>query len=138
MFFEDIYHSFSKFVRDACEVVICFRFVLWRYLPQFKRNWYRCFTSCDLLSIYSLKIFTTVKVLIDTVNPMLWFAFDLFFEDIYHSMSNAARLQWVVVICFRFVLWRYLPQYEQTGTQTILSCDLLSICSLKIFTTVTA
>ena len=43
--------------------------------------------SCGLLSVCSLKIFITIEeVHTNAVHP-LWFAFGLFFEDIYYNFT---------------------------------------------------
>ena len=143
--------------------MICFQFVLWRYLIQY---WFTCIYKsdcCDLLSICSLTIFDTILCLTSATEFMLWFAFNLFFDDIWYNteknglnhlevvicfqfvlwryLIQSGRREYqplTVVICFQFVLWRYLIQCFIVKQSAVERCDLLSICSLTIFDTMKA
>ena len=116
-------------------VVICFQIVLLRYLPQRVPHSYQFAFCCDLLSNCSLMIFTTAATVTTSSNLSLWFAFKLFFDDIYHSTGLPILENAGVVICFQIVLWWYLPQHSISKPVVINCCDLLSNCSLMIFTT---
>ena len=135
LFFDDIYHSFNVMHSAYICVVICFQIVLWWYLPQQYTTDKYNLRSCDLLSNCSLMIFTTAFFVECSFILKLWFAFKLFFDDIYHSVHLHRRVHVRVVICFQIVLWWYLPQPVFTNILSSFSCDLLSNCSLMIFTT---
>ncbi len=90
-----------------------------------------------MLSICSLMIFVTANIPNSTLTKELWFAFDLFFDDICYSQTITKELRAKVVICFRFVLWWYLLQQKNVLKPNQSRCDLLSICSLMIFVTAT-
>ena len=141
--------------------MVCFRFVLWRYLLQFLKCFITLRNSCSLLSVCSLKIFITIRIYLYRHTFHLWFAFGSFFEDIYYNLSvhhidrdivvvcfrfvlwrYLLQYRWLkvsrhlVVVCFRFVLWRYLLQLSTIGKHRGYGCGLLSVCSLKIFITI--
>ena len=136
LFFEDICINLAGRHISLSRVVICFQFVLWRYLHQW--NFRKCVSdfSCDLLSVCSLKIFASICPYIVPVCLKLWFAFSLFFEDICINCWTWPVECDRVVICFQFVLWRYLHQSGVTKAMSEISCDLLSVCSLKIFASI--
>ena len=161
LFFDDIWYNTLLNFSHRIYVVICFQFVLWRYLIQYREKWFKPFGGCDLLSICSLTIFDTIrKEGISTVNCCdllsicsltifdtmlyrqaicrwaLWFAFNLFFDDIWYNEGLEPLQSLLVVICFQFVLWRYLIQLNYSELPVGLGCDLLSICSLTIFDTI--
>ena len=161
LFFDDIWYNIYWCRCCRNRVVICFQFVLWRYLIQCRQIKSSTHYCCDLLSICSLTIFDTIRRCGIRPAYMLWFAFNLFFDDIWYN--NAAERTWIllvvicfqfvlwryliqllrtvlntssVVICFQFVLWRYLIQYTFKPVHQFFCCDLLSICSLTIFDTI--
>ncbi len=160
LFFDDICYSFSINFYKAESVVICFRFVLWWYLLQLSLKSFPTPSSCDLLSICSLMIFVTA-VVVNTMSGSscdllsicslmifvtafiicpfggnkLWFAFDLFFDDICYSEIKAHHR--ITLLWFAFDLFFDDICYSLLWASAIIrsSCDLLSICSLMIFVT---
>ena len=136
LFFEDIYYNWIFKRYTVIMVVVCFRFVLWRYLLQSSVVYFNANLGCGLLSVCSLKIFITICKPLSPSITRLWFAFGLFFEDIYYNYYHLYINSRSVVVCFRFVLWRYLLQYTTVLKSQLLCCGLLSVCSLKIFITI--
>ncbi len=160
LFFDDIWYNTKLLQPILTLVVICFQFVLWRYLIQLQYRRHQPLHCCDLLSICSLTIFDTTILFLnkrgvscdllsicsltifDTTEELtykptesLWFAFNLFFDDIWYNLIFKLTDWMNVVICFQFVLWRYLIQPLLFLNKRGVRCDLLSICSLTIFDT---
>ena len=63
--------------------------------------------GCDLLSICSLRILKPILSNDVKANAELWFAFNMFFEDIKTNDKGEKLLKKEVVICFQYVLWGY-------------------------------
>ena len=68
---------------------------------------------CDLLSFFDLLIFTTTWVYTELLPVWLWFAFILWFTDIYHNKIRSSITPDIVVICFHSLIYWYLPQPVQ-------------------------
>ena len=70
-----------------------------------------------------------------TIELLLWFAFILWFIDIYHNAWYQNYTLELVVICFHSLIYWYLPQLVASEAHRLPSCDLLSFFDLLIFTT---
>ncbi len=136
LWFSDIYNNWAVCEYTERRVVICFRSLIFWYLQQ--SNQLFCFSEpgCDLLSFFNFLIFTTIKHWKHRMDLQLWFAFVLWFSDIYNNSHSAWSLNILVVICFRSLIFWYLQQWAVFYPYRVLSCDLLSFFDFLIFTTI--
>ena len=136
LWYSDIYNNFYKFVWCHVMVVICFRSLIFWYLQQLtnleRTHRKRCdllsffdiliftttfcfsgsrYFSCDLLSFFDILIFTTTTLLFAPLRPTLWFAFVLWYSDIYNNFIDSDNIVEPVVICFRSLIFWYLQQH---------------------------
>ena len=118
-------------------VVNCFQFVIWRSLTHPGSLPGASVPGCELLSICDLTIFDTPQRGIEIRWLQLWIAFNLWFDDLWHT-NTVVIFHWSgVVNCFQFVIWRSLTHHCIIIKNIILCCELLSICDLTIFDTPT-
>ncbi len=116
-------------------VVNCFQFVIWRSLTHHKTIRQTESPGCELLSICDLTIFDTPLYSGNSSGWWLWIAFNLWFDDLWHTYYEAHESHTAVVNCFQFVIWRSLTHPSILRVQSPQSCELLSICDLTIFDT---
>jgi len=135
LWFDDLWHTWSTVISIPPKVVNCFQFVIWRSLTHHSlirelRPW-----SCELLSICDLTIFDTPYSLLYCRQPGLWIAFNLWFDDLWHTETEKRLQNYGVVNCFQFVIWRSLTHHRINRKRRDRRCELLSICDLTIFDT---
>ena len=135
LWFDDLWHTTLLVWRYAPPVVNCFQFVIWRSLTHPQPPQEAQATCCELLSICDLTIFDTPSWGASFSQGELWIAFNLWFDDLWHTQNREYNWRQVVVNCFQFVIWRSLTHHQWPTTQKKLSCELLSICDLTIFDT---
>jgi len=121
--------------RQWDNVVNCFQFVIWRSLTHLA--WIPLWLTicCELLSICDLTIFDTPVATNSTFTTLLWIAFNLWFDDLWHTLDGKCIHRSVVVNCFQFVIWRSLTHHRCSRIVPNRCCELLSICDLTIFDT---
>ena len=140
--------------------MICFRTLIFWYLWQQAWSSRHRSQCCDLLSYFDILIFMTTKLEVSAGRIRLWFAFVLWYSDIYDNGSWRSRQTNLVVICFRTLIFWYLWQLKgrSKGTVKVVicfrtlifwylwqprsqrqqaadSCDLLSYFDILIFMT---
>ena len=110
LWYSDIYDNF--FLQKYCIhfVVICFRTLIFWYLWQLLGNWKSEKWCCDLLSYFDILIFMTTCCTCCKANKLLWFAFVLWYSDIYDNYKGVIHIVCIVVICFRTLIFWYLWQ----------------------------
>ncbi len=135
LWFDDLWHTPANQPMKSSEVVNCFQFVIWRSLTHQYDLLYTIPLSCELLSICDLTIFDTPPYRSTTAPRRLWIAFNLWFDDLWHTWESKKLLSARVVNCFQFVIWRSLTHQSIRNTYQSISCELLSICDLTIFDT---
>ena len=116
-------------------VVNCFQFVIWRSLTHPKTFYSVPTSGCELLSICDLTIFDTPHRVRGSETGSLWIAFNLWFDDLWHTYLSVLYNFGIVVNCFQFVIWRSLTHQASAPWILCLCCELLSICDLTIFDT---
>ena len=135
LWFDDLWHTDEIFYLSRRQVVNCFQFVIWRSLTH-RPAWAAVtFTCCELLSICDLTIFDTPSRAFCLSNSLLWIAFNLWFDDLWHTNVKGFTSVMIVVNCFQFVIWRSLTHHNDISHVYRLCCELLSICDLTIFDT---
>jgi len=120
---------------DKESVVNCFQFVIWRSLTHPLIHLSKPQRCCELLSICDLTIFDTPEGQENGDGTLLWIAFNLWFDDLWHTFMEQAMHRTLVVNCFQFVIWRSLTHRQPTKSISRAGCELLSICDLTIFDT---
>ncbi len=135
LWFDDLWHTYHPSTSLLSPVVNCFQFVIWRSLTHRKglAN-FHCL-RCELLSICDLTIFDTPLMKIVIMKKVLWIAFNLWFDDLWHTFRQVQNCILRVVNCFQFVIWRSLTHLHYIFPLMMLGCELLSICDLTIFDT---
>ena len=113
----------------------CFQFVIWRSLTHPSPGSLKSPSCCELLSICDLTIFDTPLSCCFQPLSQLWIAFNLWFDDLWHTLRLNRSQHQTVVNCFQFVIWRSLTHQKVRRTVTVTCCELLSICDLTIFDT---
>ena len=113
----------------------CFQFVIWRSLTHLCSVSGLTGCGCELLSICDLTIFDTPHGLSYAHHHRLWIAFNLWFDDLWHTQQRLLALCRSVVNCFQFVIWRSLTHPLSLLSKRQRCCELLSICDLTIFDT---
>ena len=116
-------------------VVNCFQFVIWRSLTHQRWIHQTYGASCELLSICDLTIFDTPPIINNFKCSLLWIAFNLWFDDLWHTLQEVCQCLPRVVNCFQFVIWRSLTHPTSSIDLSERCCELLSICDLTIFDT---
>ena len=135
LWFDDLWHTHLFSLRNSYLVVNCFQFVIWRSLTHLPSIDIFTFTCCELLSICDLTIFDTPLMKIVIMKKVLWIAFNLWFDDLWHTFKQVQNCILRVVNCFQFVIWRSLTHLHYIFPLMMLGCELLSICDLTIFDT---
>ena len=135
LWFDDLWHTPRSVKRHSLLVVNCFQFVIWRSLTHRMGSNTFLRASCELLSICDLTIFDTPSDPNSLRTPLLWIAFNLWFDDLWHTKFRPDSFACIVVNCFQFVIWRSLTHQSSFRKWERLSCELLSICDLTIFDT---
>ena len=102
----DTPHSYPNQLRTI--VVNCFQFVIWRSLTHHPLRLPQSPFCCELLSICDLTIFDTPYIQNNIHQESLWIAFNLWFDDLWHTSGQKLKWTWCVVNCFQFVIWRSL------------------------------
>ena len=115
--------------------MICFQIVFYRSLKHLGTQKEFFFFSCDLLSNCILSIFETPKKVRRNSLLRLWFAFKLYFIDLWNTVYTNLHRKFTVVICFQIVFYRSLKHLVWLETLKNWCCDLLSNCILSIFET---
>ena len=135
LWYSDIYDNRITANHSKCNVVICFRSLIFWYLWQLMLWLVSAMYCCDLLSFFDILIFMTTFGFIITNHYSLWFAFVLWYSDIYDNKVCYIIIGCFVVICFRSLIFWYLWQLEALTKGTLPSCDLLSFFDILIFMT---
>ncbi len=135
LWFDDLWHTALEFLNYRIPVVNCFQFVIWRSLTHPCGCLLCQSMCCELLSICDLTIFDTPSSKLICFKPLLWIAFNLWFDDLWHTWGPSSPGLPVVVNCFQFVIWRSLTHPNTRKYIYAFSCELLSICDLTIFDT---
>ena len=120
---------------EYSDVVNCFQFVIWRSLTHQYVTGVSFIRCCELLSICDLTIFDTPFHLFRFYGYKLWIAFNLWFDDLWHTPAGCGLIFRSVVNCFQFVIWRSLTHHCAPSIIGSPGCELLSICDLTIFDT---
>ena len=115
--------------------MICFQIVFYRSLKHRRRIARPCPPCCDLLSNCILSIFETPRFVFKIWCKVLWFAFKLYFIDLWNTIFVGGMIWKKVVICFQIVFYRSLKHLHFVNTYQVYGCDLLSNCILSIFET---
>ena len=110
LWFDDLWHTSGQKLKWTWCVVNCFQFVIWRSLTHPAGS-------------------------LDILFGLLWIAFNLWFDDLWHTYSGDNWSFVYVVNCFQFVIWRSLTHQTSHIINSIIRCELLSICDLTIFDT---
>jgi len=135
LWFDDLWHTRSTSADRVPGVVNCFQFVIWRSLTHPAIWAVAGHLGCELLSICDLTIFDTPKRWLILFGGVLWIAFNLWFDDLWHTFTGVNSMAHSVVNCFQFVIWRSLTHPSVIRTSVAVGCELLSICDLTIFDT---
>ncbi len=135
LWFDDLWHTGILSNTKSGRVVNCFQFVIWRSLTHLYTAYWQRFQCCELLSICDLTIFDTPLPWNARADRVLWIAFNLWFDDLWHTRSYSIVPVKIVVNCFQFVIWRSLTHLTSGTRLKRTSCELLSICDLTIFDT---
>jgi len=135
LWFDDLWHTLDGKCIHRSVVVNCFQFVIWRSLTHQSDDDTRRLLRCELLSICDLTIFDTPWNKSITIGIWLWIAFNLWFDDLWHTCASVIPVCWQVVNCFQFVIWRSLTHLRRVRQLYSMCCELLSICDLTIFDT---
>ena len=135
LWFDDLWHTQLLKKKSKAAVVNCFQFVIWRSLTHPTDGYVLSSTGCELLSICDLTIFDTPKWQSKNLQNTLWIAFNLGFDDLWHTSAFWHTQPGKVVNCFQFVIWRSLTHRAIFLRDRCDSCELLSICDLTIFDT---
>ncbi len=135
LWFDDLWHTDDCTITGDDAVVNCFQFVIWRSLTHPSQKKETTSQSCELLSICDLTIFDTPHDHIWGIFRPLWIAFNLWFDDLWHTNHAKRVITAIVVNCFQFVIWRSLTHPLWIITEYPRRCELLSICDLTIFDT---
>ncbi len=135
LWFDDLWHTLLARHIALPSVVNCFQFVIWRSLTHPNQSAYSPSTCCELLSICDLTIFDTPRQLVRRNRYTLWIAFNLWFDDLWHTFIQITTRCISVVNCFQFVIWRSLTHRNAPPVPMPACCELLSICDLTIFDT---
>ena len=160
LWFDDLWHTYYTLFCRPGSVVNCFQFVIWRSLTHQSNNPALRTFCCELLSICDLTIFDTPAAMPIVCFAVLWIAFNLWFDDLWHTYNVTGTSKTYVVNCFQFVIWRSLTHLGvfvnfiqcvvncfqfviwRSLTHRFLCkrlvsfcCELLSICDLTIFDT---
>ena len=135
LWFDDLWHTIHWSESWGREVVNCFQFVIWRSLTHRIAYCIAVNQGCELLSICDLTIFDTPRQKNDCRITVLWIAFNLWFDDLWHTIGSTANDGTGVVNCFQFVIWRSLTHLCTLLNFALVCCELLSICDLTIFDT---
>ena len=122
-------------ILEGSFVVNCFQFVIWRSLTHHGIRVSQSASGCELLSICDLTIFDTPAPRLSRCAGRLWIAFNLWFDDLWHTLGVFVNFIQCVVNCFQFVIWRSLTHQWSITWFTVSCCELLSICDLTIFDT---
>ncbi len=136
LWFSDIYNNLCRIFAWLFCVVICFRSLIFWYLQQLKYGFVGQGEGCDLLSFFDFLIFTTIYQALKVLPSPLWFAFVLWFSDIYNNKNMGYIWDVEVVICFRSLIFWYLQQLMILCLICHRCCDLLSFFDFLIFTTI--
>jgi len=112
LWFDDLWHTYYQKKYWWQIVVNCFQFVIWRSLTHLFRVDKKLVNCCELLSICDLTIFDTPLALLWNILRRLWIAFNLWFDDLWHTISSKFPLFLLVVNCFQFVIWRSLTHHR--------------------------
>ncbi len=110
LFLNDLWHNPVAPATNSTPVVICFHSFSQRSLTQ--RLWFYLlfYNSCDLLSFFFSTIFDTTYWKREKKILMLWFAFILFLNDLWHNNPMSSLIFNGVVICFHSFSQRSLTQ----------------------------
>ena len=135
LWFDDLWHTTLNNLPNQIIVVNCFQFVIWRSLTHRMESFMLIRQCCELLSICDLTIFDTPMHVLVSLNIMLWIAFNLWFDDLWHTFAYCKLTILHVVNCFQFVIWRSLTHRATNNVFLFICCELLSICDLTIFDT---
>ena len=135
LWYSDIYDNEKRSKDEHDRVVICFRTLIFWYLWQPIAFLYGEPYRCDLLSYFDILIFMTTHYFVENTEPLLWFAFVLWYSDIYDNWSTMHYIWNWVVICFRTLIFWYLWQLSLQLIIGTISCDLLSYFDILIFMT---
>jgi len=135
LWFDDLWHTQTSQHTHQARVVNCFQFVIWRSLTHLGSLSGVTDTRCELLSICDLTIFDTPSFKLQLDVFQLWIAFNLWFDDLWHTAMHHQCQCLPVVNCFQFVIWRSLTHLKKVNSHSLSGCELLSICDLTIFDT---
>jgi len=116
----DTPHSYPNQLRTI--VVNCFQFVIWRSLTHLIIRKELIKICCELLSICDLTIFDTPQMVYHVWRHVLWIAFNLWFDDLWHTDHLLYMYSDGVVNCFQFVIWRSLTHHNH-----LQKCHLLML-----------
>ena len=98
----------EKSILAGCDLLSFFDFLIFTTIVSDEGYVENC---CDLLSFFDFLIFTTIRCKIYVQSLQLWFAFVLWFSDIYNNIAIYKVGSNPVVICFRSLIFWYLQQY---------------------------
>jgi len=135
LWFDDLWHTQKQTCQNTDPVVNCFQFVIWRSLTHLRCRSEFFARCCELLSICDLTIFDTPPSTKTKPMALLWIAFNLWFDDLWHTTELTGLIGFRVVNCFQFVIWRSLTHRIELCINIRRCCELLSICDLTIFDT---
>ncbi len=135
LFLNDLWHNTLHLVTIRNDVVICFHSFSQRSLTQLQKRIFQRPKCCDLLSFFFSTIFDTTFQNKIVFFPVLWFAFILFLNDLWHNHSAKSMINSCVVICFHSFSQRSLTQLCLSRVDKRRSCDLLSFFFSTIFDT---
>ena len=135
LYFIDLWNTWSKCSWRFLIVVICFQIVFYRSLKHRPGPILLSSDGCDLLSNCILSIFETPVLKRMDISVLLWFAFKLYFIDLWNTNIVIWTIQYYVVICFQIVFYRSLKHHSKILPVEFPGCDLLSNCILSIFET---
>ena len=110
LWYSDIYDNNPFGTEESNKVVICFRTLIFWYLWQLLLMVGLQVKRCDLLSYFDILIFMTTLAKYSSRTQRLWFAFVLWYSDIYDNNIDGGYTMALVVICFRTLIFWYLWQ----------------------------
>ena len=122
LYFIDLWNTRPNNIVIRCPVVICFQIVFYRSLKHRRSHSNRRHLCCDLLSNCILSIFETPFTTEFTNLQLLWFAFKLYFIDLWNTHWLNIEFTSGVVICFQIVFYRSLKHRQ--CSKFLIDCDL--------------
>ena len=122
LYFIDLWNTFFPGICCGTDVVICFQIVFYRSLKHHNLWQMILLLRCDLLSNCILSIFETPFTTEFTNLQLLWFAFKLYFIDLWNTHWLNIEFTSGVVICFQIVFYRSLKHRQ--CSKFLIDCDL--------------